>query len=207
MAHTAAPPALPGGPVKGAGMLSSPEGKSLMKKVRYAAGALGALGVVPALGLLTPAAAASDIHAPAGKDKTVSMSPSRTGHKSVSLVPLNTGCTGATLAQTSSDTTHTKLKFWYTRHSSLDTCIGTIEVSYDTIPLLSGIRYRIWDHSAYGKKFLASSNSTGLYAGGGRHHATFAIHKSFGYSPIQVCTARVSSVTGQTASVMCIAVK
>jgi hypothetical protein len=67
-----------------AALLSSPEGKSVMKKkVRYAAGALGALGVMPALGLVTPAAAAA-AQAPARTGKTVSMAP---------LAPATT-CTG-----------------------------------------------------------------------------------------------------------------
>jgi hypothetical protein len=57
-------------------LLSSSEGKSLMKKVRYAAGALGALGVMPALGLVTPAAtAATTTHAPTRTGKTVSLVP------------------------------------------------------------------------------------------------------------------------------------
>jgi hypothetical protein len=44
-----------------------------MKKVRYAAGALGALGAVPTtLGLVTPAAAAAT-QAPSGNSKTVSL--------------------------------------------------------------------------------------------------------------------------------------
>ena len=45
----------------------------MRKKVRYAAGALGALGVMPALGLVTPAAATQ---APAARTgKTVSLAP------------------------------------------------------------------------------------------------------------------------------------
>jgi hypothetical protein len=55
-------------------LLSSSEGKSLMKKVRYAAGALGALGVMPTLGLVTPAATAAT-PPPARTGKTVSLAP------------------------------------------------------------------------------------------------------------------------------------
>jgi hypothetical protein len=46
-----------------------------MKKVRYAAGALGALGVVPALGLITPAATAATTQASATAGKTVTLLP------------------------------------------------------------------------------------------------------------------------------------
>jgi hypothetical protein len=156
------------------------------KSVKYV---LGGVGLAPALVLTVPAT---------GHGVTT---PSRTGHKSVSLVPLNTGCTGTTLAQTSSDPQHTILKFWYTRHSSLDTCIGTVEVSYTVLPT-EYIRYRIWEHSAFGKQILGASDTTSEYILPGLKHATFGVHRSFGYSPITVCTARVSSF-GSAASVMC----
>jgi hypothetical protein len=55
----------------------------MKKKVRYAAGALGALGVMPALALVTPGAAAA-AQAPPRTGKTVSLAP---------LVPAAT-CTG-----------------------------------------------------------------------------------------------------------------
>jgi hypothetical protein len=45
---------------------------SLMKKVRYAAGAIGALGAVPALGLMTTTATAAT-HVPARTGKIVSL--------------------------------------------------------------------------------------------------------------------------------------
>jgi hypothetical protein len=54
-----------------------------MKKVRYAAGALGVLGVLPALGVVTPAPTAATTTpataAPAGKAKTVSLLPVDSG--------------------------------------------------------------------------------------------------------------------------------
>lgn len=45
----------------------------LMKKVRYAAGVLGAFGAVPALGLMTPAAAAATTQPAANIGKTVAL--------------------------------------------------------------------------------------------------------------------------------------
>ncbi len=52
----------------------------MKKKVRYAAGDLGALGVMPALGLVTPAAATAATQAPARTGKSVSLAPLATAN-------------------------------------------------------------------------------------------------------------------------------
>ena len=79
-----------------------------MKKVRYA---LGAVGAVPAIGLMAPVTTAA-VNAPAQKTtaKTVSLR-----HSSAS--PAATGCTGSTKATASIHSV--KLEFWHTFHPGI----------------------------------------------------------------------------------------
>jgi hypothetical protein len=70
----------------------------MKKKVRYAAGALGALGVMPALGLVTPAAAAAT-QAPARTGKTVNQAPLASANTCIgdghfASIPTNNGLRG-----------------------------------------------------------------------------------------------------------------
>ena len=67
-----------------------------MKKVRYATGALAALGTMPALALVTPPAAAAVTQAPARTGKTVSLTAAAAAplRRQVGLLPRwNLQCT------------------------------------------------------------------------------------------------------------------
>ena len=154
-----------------------------MKKVRYA---LGAVGAVPAIGLMAPVTTAA-VNAPAQKTtaKTVSLR-----HSSAS--PAATGCTGSTKATATAMSA--KLTFWHTFHPAYDTsCIGTVDTSFfGVVYNASSDRVRIYARSLGGKKHLIHTYW--------KHHASahffsVGVHTSFGYPPIQVCTAAVNTNT------------
>lgn len=149
-----------------------------MKKVRYA---LGAVGVVPAIGMMAPVAAPAQATATAAK--TVSLQ-----HSSAAA-----GCTGNTVATKSN--VSVKLKFWHTYHPAYDTsCIGTVEVSFfAALQNASSARFRIYAHSLGGAKYKAYSHFS---HNSGKHYFADGVHRSFGYPPIQVCVAAVNTNTG-----------
>jgi hypothetical protein len=151
-----------------------------MKKVRYA---LGAAGAIPAIGLMAPATTAA-ANTPAHKTtaKTVSL-------RHTSATPAASGCTGNTEAKASNISI--TLKFWHTYHPSFGTsCIGTVETSFFAGLTGSSDRVRIYAHSLGGKKHLAYSHLEPARTD--THFFAVGVHKSFGYPPIQVCTAAVS---------------
>jgi hypothetical protein len=94
----------------------------MSKKVRYA---IGAAGIVPALGLLTPPAAGALAPVHASK-KTVRTAPFGSAQASSSNSPDFTciASKGYTVSASSM-----KLRFW-SRPAGSRTCIGTIEVTY-----------------------------------------------------------------------------
>jgi hypothetical protein len=173
-----------------------------MKKVHYAWGAVGA---VPAIGVMAIPAIAAAPQAPAATArattpaaKTVSLrhtsAPARltaafaSTSASYASTSVNTagGCTGNTVATKSN--VSTKLKFWHTFHPAYDTsCIGTVETAFSQN--VSSDRVRIYAHHLDGTKYKAYSHKAGGYG----HAFTVGVHRSFGYPPIQVCTAGVST--------------
>ncbi len=151
-----------------------------MKKVRYA---LGAVGAVPAVGMMMPATAAATAHAEKATAKTVSLQ-----HRSATA----SGCTGTTEA--SARIHSVRLEFWHTYNPTYGTsCIGTVVTafskflhshSYDRVRIyahyISGAKHRVYSHPSYGTF-------------SGKLRFSDGVHRSFGYLPIQVCTAAVNS--------------
>jgi hypothetical protein len=148
----------------------------MSKRVRYAA---GAIGLAPAIGLaMQPAAAAPSAHDHA-------MTKPRAG-KSVSLLR---ACTGTIQATSSGNSPVDKIQFFYTPFSPASTCIGTVKTHFFISAETSELRVRVWEHSQGGGKHLGFSQSTGSL-GHGYHSVTWGIHRTFGFSPIQVCVAK-----------------
>ncbi len=153
-----------------------------MKKVRYA---LGAIGAAPALGLMMPYAGVGAHNSTTSKpaSKTVSLQ-----HSALS------GCTGSTEATANSYFLY--LKFWHTYHPSYGTsCIGTVRTTVSGTAIAEPVydRVRIYAHYANGTKYRAYQHYS--YASKALNGKTFndGVHQSFGYRPIQVCTAIVSA--------------
>src|SRR6266702_385790 len=155
-----------------------------MKKVRYA---FGAVGAVPAVGMMMPATAAATAHAQKATAKTVSLQ-----RRSAAA----SGCTGNTYA--SAKNISVKLFFWHTYNPTSGTsCIGTVDTSF-----LGGVgptsydRVRIYAHYLNGAKHRVYSRQLwGAYPP--KHFFDDGVHRSYGYLPIQVCTAAVSSIGSQ----------
>jgi hypothetical protein len=93
----------------------------MSKKVRYAVGALGAL---PALGLLTPQATAAATTAAHAHGKTV-----RTDLVHQRAVAPDAHCVANSYSPHSKTKSSVHLKFWTKPGPAKTTCIGTIEVS------------------------------------------------------------------------------
>ena len=152
----------------------------MKKKVRYA---LGAAGAVPALGMMMPAAAAATAHAPKTTAKTVSLQ-----HSSAAA----SGCTGTIEAHASMHSVH--LEFWHTDNPTYGTtCIGTVKTVFSR-PLYSHSydRVRIYAHYLNGTKYRAYSRHI-PGSGFGVYRFSLGVHRSFGYLPVQVCTAGIDS--------------
>jgi len=149
-----------------------------MKKVRYA---LGAMGALPAIGMMMPATTAATTHAPKTTAKTVSLR-----HSSAAT----SGCTGNTEATASIHSV--RLRFWHTYNPVYGTsCIGTVETVFSQSLLSSSYdRVRIYAHYLSGAKHRVYSNHIKA-ATGNQHFFVDGVHRSFGYRPIQVCTAAV----------------
>jgi hypothetical protein len=151
-----------------------------VKKVRYA---WGAVGVVPALAVMPAATAATaTAQAPGTTAKTVSLQ-----HSAVT-----SGCTASTGAK--ANNMSVKLQFWHKYNPTYDTsCIGTVSTSF-FVRLASSEsdydRIRIYARSLGGAKYKAFSRHYPAITSH-QHIFTEGIHRSFGYPPIQVCTAAV----------------
>jgi hypothetical protein len=151
-----------------------------MKKVRYAWGTVAA---VPVLGMMMPPATVATAQARDTTAKTVSLQHSAAA----------SGCTGNTAATASAHSL--KLQFWHTYHPAYATsCIGTVETvfSKDLLATLSYDRIRIYAHSLGGAKHQVYSHHAWPH-GLAEHRFSIGVHRSYGYLPIQVCTAAVSS--------------
>ncbi len=107
------------------------EEPGMKKKVRYAAGAVGA--AVPAFGLMVPAAAAAAVpaHKPAVSRKTVALHPRiLAAASSTSTGAATAGCTGSSEVHTSNGKgkiPNQALTYWWKRNVASHTCIGTVE--------------------------------------------------------------------------------
>jgi hypothetical protein len=172
-----------------------------VKKVKYA---VGLLGMAPALGLMTPAlAATTGSHAPEAK---LANSKAKVAKKKVSLahaVTPDVTCTGGTSTHVTNGQAY--LKFFYTDHSPASTCIGTVKATLDYSHQDSTGWIHIYDHSNGGKKRTAYSHSWNTGSNYGRFAVSTGVHKPFGYSPIQVCIKRINNNSPEhfTYSVTC----
>lgn len=189
-----------------------------MKKVRYAWGAVGA---VPAIGVMlapaaavTPQAAAATAKTATSTAKTVSLrhtsAPAQLSaafastSASYASTSVNTtgGCTGHTAA-TKSNASMT-MKFWHTFHPAFDTsCIGTVQASFfKKLSSSSHFRVRIYAHHLDGTKYKVFSRSPKV-GSPARHFFSLGVHRSFGYPPIQVCIAAINPFGGLSDGPLC----
>jgi len=129
----------------------------MSKKVRYA---LGAIGAVPALGLLTPPATGAAAAAPTASQsvKTVSLA-----HHSA--VPEAASCLASRVH--SVDTFGVLLRFWSKPEGSR-TCIGTIHVSHPA-----------GGHGSKVQGFVGNDNGTFCNHTAGGHDANFVCRRIF----------------------------
>lgn len=154
-----------------------------MKKIRYAAGVVGILGMVQAPGLAAPAAAAAAPRAAASTGKTVSV---RVLGVRAGAVSDTTGCTGVTEKKVTATAEY--MKFWYTGYSQSQ-CIGTV-VGHFSPPIPdygfnpTSFRVKIRHNGN-----LVASGKAYFYGGS---NASVGIHQRFA-DPVQVCGAFLSS--------------
>jgi hypothetical protein len=154
-----------------------------MKKVRYLIGAVGAL---PALGVIAPTATAA--HAPAAAQKTSSKAVSlrSSGTAAPSTI---TPCDGV-LKVTAKGNTQT-LTFWSGYLNGTSACIGTVEGSWSTWPDSRGWLYRVRIYSGTGAHQhtpIYSKKTGGTVKNVNTVYGAQGVHKYYRY-PVQVCTA------------------
>ncbi len=190
------------------------EEPGMKKKVRYAAGAVGA--AVPAFGLMVPAAAAAAVpaHKPAVSRKTVALHPRILAAASSTSSGAATGaCTGSKEV-TATDKFNSTVRFWWKPEfvgTSNAACIGTVE-GHTAIGLLTAESYwrvRIYGRNAKGKKVLEfSQHNLGPEPGllENSHSFVEGIHNIYGALPVQVCMAAVGPFISPAPPAVCSAV-
>jgi hypothetical protein len=176
----------------------------MKKKVRYAAGIIGA--AVPALGLIMPATASATAQKPAAGGKTVTL----LNH----AVPAVTACTGKTEVVTTNNDNSVQ-RFWWTNsgksHNGGQTvCIGTVE-GFDAAGMEPGqgyFRVRIYGFPGReGSKVMEYSHHVGTSLKSEQFNFADPVHSLFGASPVQVCTAFVYQPGGVIRPLICRSVK
>jgi hypothetical protein len=161
----------------------------MKKKVRYAAGIVGA--AVPALGLMVPAATAATAHKPAASGKTVTL----LRHHQAAAVA---GCTGTTKV-VKTNSINSTLRFYWTPEftgTSNAACIGTVEgfTADGLVTAASDWRIRIYGHNRSGKKEMEYSHRIQAPEPGlmeNSHSFTDPVHNVYGALPVQVCMAPI----------------
>ena len=159
-----------------------------MKKVRYL---IGAVGAVPALGVIAPTAAVAQASAATQRANTKAVSLRSSG----SISPSNTTpCDG--VLRVSAKGHEQTLVFWSGYLAGTSACIGTVEGQWSSWPDSRGWLYRVRIYSGTAHRRAYSKKT-----GGTRKNVTTVggaqgVHRYFRY-PVQVCTAWSTTFTNE----------
>ncbi len=182
------------------------EEPGMKKKVRYAAGAVGA--AVPAFGLMVPAAAAAAVpaHKPAVSRKTVALHPRILAAASSTSSGAATGaCTGSRQV-VKTNKHYSDMRFWWTPEGNT-VCIGTVK-GYDADGINVGdgyYRVRIYGYPGDRKsKSLEYNHEIPVNPKNYEQYSfSVGVHSFFGDTPVQVCGAFVYTPGGVIRSLIC----